>query len=130
MSLCNANANCNVDSYGYLDSLAYTNGNTYSYSNSRCDSYSYGHCYSNVHGDGDGHTNGHTVSKPNVHAEFVPRADSLFRYRRAAEHAAKPDTGRTGCDSSGPVRRILRHAHAGAVNTVQHRSGLLQQPVC
>ncbi len=33
-----ANANCNVDCYGDLDSLAYTNGNTYSYSNTR---YSY-----------------------------------------------------------------------------------------
>ena len=57
MPFSNANANCNVDSYGHLDSLAYTNGNTYSnshgYTYSGCFGYTYSHRYSNVHGDGD-----------------------------------------------------------------------------
>jgi hypothetical protein len=45
----NANANCNVDTYGHRDSLAYTNGNIYSYSNSDCDSYIHTYSYGNIY---------------------------------------------------------------------------------
>ena len=111
--MCNAHANTNGDAD--TDGHANRNGN----SNGNTNSYSHAHRYAN----------GNAYRKPNLHAKFVPGADSVFRYRRAAEHAAKPDTGRTGCDCGGPVRRLFWHAHAGAVNTVQHRSGLLQQRV-
>ena len=111
--MCNAHANTNGDAD--TDGHANRNGN----SNGNTNSYSHAHRYAN----------GNAYRKPNLHAKFVPGADSVFRYRRAAEHAAKPDTGRTGCDCGGPVRRLFRHAYAGAVTTVQHRRGLLQQRV-
>src|SRR5262249_41035673 len=70
--------------------------------------------HSNTYADGwHAYTDGY--SEPNVHAEFVPCADSVCRYRWATQHVAKPDNGRTGCDRGGPVRRRRRHADAVAI---------------
>jgi len=77
------NTNSDGNSYAYTDSYTNSRGHGYTYRAS------YG--YTNTYSDGQ------------LHAEFVPRADSVFRYRWAAGHAAKPDSGRTGCDWSGPV---------------------------
>ena len=37
--------------------------------------------------------NSNAYGESHLHAEFVPRADSVFGYRRCRRHAAKPDTG-------------------------------------
>src|SRR4051812_45093583 len=102
---------------GHADWKCVSNGHSYVFAYP----YSPGHCYTYSVSVSFGYTD----SDRQLHAWLVPRADSVFRYRRAASHTAKPDASRTGCDRSGPVRRILRHADPGAVTTVQHRSGLL-----
>src|SRR5439155_3304728 len=113
--------NSDANAHGHPKPDTYCNSHTDIDTDTDTDTNSYSHAHS--------YADCNTYRKPNLHAKFVPGADSVFRYRRAAEHAAKPDTGRTGCDCGGPVRRLFRHAHAGAVNTVQHRRGLLQQRV-
>src|SRR5439155_26526148 len=100
-----------------------TDSNTDSHSNCHADS----DTYTDADTDANGSRNSDTY--PDLRAGSIPGAHSVFRYRWTADHAAKPDTCRTRCDCGGPLRRLLRHAHAGAVSTVQHRSGLLQQRV-
>jgi len=60
MSLANTNANCNVDSYGHLDSLAYTDIHPYTY------------CYSHRHSDAN--SDGH------VYADADPNTDLRYLY--------------------------------------------------
>ena len=64
MSLADANANCNVDSYGHLDSLAYTDSNR--------DIYPYTYCYSHSHSDAN--SDGH------VYADADPNTDLRYLY--------------------------------------------------
>jgi hypothetical protein len=59
-----ANANCNVDSYGHLDSFAYADSNG--------DIHPYTYCYSHRHSDAN--SDGH------VYADADPNTDLRYLY--------------------------------------------------
>src|SRR3989442_357888 len=98
----NANPNGHIYSYGDCNGYGYSHTDSYAhgYGNANC------HAHSYAHADTDANGSRNSDTYPDLRAGSIPGAHSVFRYRWTADHAAKPDTGRTGCDCGGPVRRL------------------------